>query len=101
MLTAVTLREAPVEQEARLPDGRSAVVRVGLFPDPYVDRREITTVSIELSVDGEPAAFVDTVLEPEQDSEARELAREVARGLEAGSLAPTAEAIEPLADELR
>ena len=44
---------------------------------------------------------MNTVLEPDQDSEALELAREIVRGLEAGDLEPTAAAIGPLADTLR
>ena len=46
-------------------------------------------------------AAVDTVLSPDQESEALALAREIAAGLESGQLAPTAAAIEPLADEPR
>lgn len=101
MLGPVTLRGTPVEQRATLPDGRTATVRVGLLPDPYLDPRQVDTVSVELLLDGEHAAFVNTVLEPEQETEARQLAREIARRLEEGRLAPTAGAIEPLADELR
>jgi hypothetical protein len=41
------------------------------------------------------------VLDPDQEREALDLAREIARRLEAGSLKPTAAAIEPLADTLR
>jgi hypothetical protein len=101
MLGPVTLRGTPVEQRATLPDGRAATVRVGILPDPYVDSRQVDTVSVELLLDGQHAAFVNTVLEPEQEIEARRLAREIARRLEEGRLAPTAGAIEPLADELR
>jgi hypothetical protein len=46
-------------------------------------------------------AAIDTVLGPEQDSEARALLRDVVAGLESGELAPTASALEPLADTLR
>ena len=46
-------------------------------------------------------AAVNTVLDPDQESEALQLAREIARGLESGTLEPTASAIEPLADTLR
>jgi len=41
------------------------------------------------------------VLDPGQESEALQLAREIKKGLESGQLAPTASAIEPLADTLR
>ena len=96
----MTLRETPVLESARLPDGREATVRVGLLPDPYVREAEIDTVSVELTLDGEHAAFVNTVLEPEHDEEASALAREIAAGLESGELEPSASAIEPLADRL-
>ena len=43
---------------------------------------------------------MNTILEPEQDHEARQLAREIVAGLESGELKPTAAAIEPLADRL-
>jgi len=46
-------------------------------------------------------AAINTVLDPDQESEALELAREIARGLESGGLQPTASSIEPLADTLR
>ena len=97
----MTLRDRAIEREARLPDGRAALVRVGLLPDPYVTRDEIDTVSVELTVDGRHAAFVDTVLDPEQDDAARELADEIAVGLESGDLEPAASDIEPLADRPR
>jgi hypothetical protein len=41
------------------------------------------------------------VLDVDQDSEGLALLREVVAGLESGELAPTAGAIEPLADRLR
>jgi hypothetical protein len=56
---------------------------------------------VELRSGGEVLAAVNTVLDADQDSEARQLAREIVGGLEGGSLEPTAGAIEPLADELR
>lgn len=93
----MSLRETPIEREIELPDGRTATIRVGLFPDPYIERRENDTVSVELLVDGEHAAFVNTVLDPGQEGEARSLVRELADGLQSGALAPTASAIEPLA----
>jgi hypothetical protein len=46
-------------------------------------------------------AAVNTVLDPDQEDEALDLAREIAAGLEAGRLEPTAASIEPLADTLR
>jgi len=97
----VTLRGNPVEERGTLPDGRSAVVRVAVPDDPYIKKSELETVALELRLDDEVAAALNTVLDPDQTSEARELAREVVRGLESGELEPTAGAIEELADRLR
>jgi hypothetical protein len=96
----VTLRSGPLEHEATLPDGRVVQVRIGLPDDGYIKPSEMRTVTIELQSDGEHLAAVDTILEPEQDSEARALLRRIVAGLESGELAPTAHAIEPLADTL-
>jgi hypothetical protein len=96
----VSLRGNPIELSATLPDGRQALVRVGVPDDPYIPRRELDTVDVEIVLDGRVAAAVNTILEPEQDHEARELAREIVAGLESGELQPTAGAIEPLADSL-
>jgi hypothetical protein len=97
----MTLRGAPVEQAVTLADGREILVRVGVPDDPYIAKSELSTVALELLEGGRGIAAVNTVLDPEQTSEARQLLREVAAGLESGSLEPTAAAIEPLADELR
>ncbi len=98
----MSLRGAPVEQSATLPDGRVVRVRVGVPDDSYIPKRELSTVDVELFSDqGRVLAAVNTVLDPDQVSEARELAREIVSGLESGSLQPTAAAIEPLADQLR
>jgi hypothetical protein len=97
----VSLRGIPVEERATLPDGREVFVWVGVPDDGYVERRELSTVALELRIGEEVAATVSTVLDPDQDSEARQLAREVAEGLSSGRLEPTAGALEPLADEAR
>ena len=97
----MSLRNAPLEETTTLPDGRTVVVRVGVPEDSYVPKSERSTVAIELFEDGRGIAATDTVLEPEQDSEARGLLREVGSGLASGSLEPTAAALEPLADTLR
>lgn len=98
----MSLRGEPVEQTATLPDGRVVRIRVGVPDDPYIPKRELRTVDVELfTSDDRVLAAVNTVLNPEQVSEARRLAREIAAGLESGSLAPTASAIEPLADTLQ
>lgn len=75
-------------------------VRVSVADDPYIAKKELDTVALELWVGDEALAAVNTVLEPDHVSEAKTLAREVASGLESGDLAPTAGAIEPLADRL-
>ena len=97
----MSLRGDPVEQTATLPDGREVRVRVGVPDDPYIKKSDLDTVALELWIDERVAATVNTVLEPEQTSEAQQLVREVARGLESGEVEPTAGALEPLADTLR
>jgi hypothetical protein len=97
----MSLRGRPIEERRELPDGRVAVVWVGVPQDDYVDSKELETVALELRVDGELIAALNTVLDPGQDSEARELALEILDRLESGELEPTAGAIEPLADALR
>jgi hypothetical protein len=89
-----------VEQDATLPGGRVVTVRVGVPEDPYVAKRDVDTVAAEIVADETVLATVNTVLDADQESEALQLARKIAAGLESGELAPTAEAIEPLADRL-
>jgi hypothetical protein len=97
----VSLRAAPLEEEATLPNGSVVRVRVGLADDSYISKRELDTVTVEILGHGEHLAGVSTVLDAEQESEARELLHEIVTGLESGELAPTAGAIEGLADRLR
>lgn len=94
----MTLRGVPVDQSARLPDGREASIHIGIADDPYVPARRLDTVALELRVDGTVVAALNTILGPEHESEALQLAREIAQGLEAGRLAPIAEALEPYAN---
>ena len=96
----MSLRGRPVDEVARLPDGRRLRVHVGVVDDPYIPKRELDTVAVELWTANEVLAAVNSVLEPEHVSEARALAREIAAGLESGELEPTAGAIEPLADRI-
>jgi hypothetical protein len=96
----VSLRSTGIEQSAQLPDGRPAVVWVGVPDDPYIDKGELDTVALEVRVDDEVTAALTTVLDPSQDSEARRLVHAVATGLEDGSLEPTAGDLEPLADAI-
>jgi hypothetical protein len=97
----VSLRGAPIEETATLPDGRAVLVRVGVPEDSYIPRRELDTVDVELLADGQVLAAVNTVLDANQVSEARQLVRELVAGLESGELEPSAGAIEPLADTPR
>ncbi|HZD87160.1 MAG TPA: hypothetical protein VE088_04055 [Gaiellaceae bacterium] len=99
----VSLRGEPLERDATLPDGRAVLVRVGVPDDSYLGRPEVDTVLLEL-VDvgkGEHLAAVATMLGPDDDSAARELLHEAVEGLASGALAPTAGALEPLADTVR
>ena len=95
----MSLKGRPIEQTASLPDGRVVHVRIGIPEDSYIPRKLLRTVDIELSTDGEHLAAVNSVLLPEQESEALALARRIVAGLESGELEPTAAAIEPLADD--
>ena len=97
----MTLRANPAEREATLPDGTTVRVRVGIPEDSYIPSRELDTVTVELFAHGEHVAAVTTVLDADQEREAHALLQEIVTGLESGSLAPTAGAIEPLADSLR
>jgi hypothetical protein len=96
----MSLRGNPVRETATLPDGRSVRIDVGVVRDDYIAERT-DTVGLELHEGEVVLASLNTVLEPEQDSEARALAREIRAGLESGELEPTAGAIEPLADKPR
>ena len=68
---------------------------------PYIPRRELDLVTAELYAGGRSLGVATTLLEPDEVGDARELAQEIAAGLEAGTLEPTAAAIEPLADRTR
>jgi hypothetical protein len=96
----MSLRGSPLEQSATLPDGRTVAVRVGVPSDPYIAKRDLETVAVELESGGEHLAAVSTVLSPEDEGEARALLRTIVEGLESGKLEPTAGAIEPLADSI-
>ncbi|MBA3245297.1 MAG: hypothetical protein H0T61_09015 [Actinobacteria bacterium] len=96
----MSLRGNPISETATLADGRSIRIDVGVVRDPYISERS-ETVSVELHEGDVVLASLNTVLEPEQDSEARALAREIKAGLESGQLEPTAGEIERLADQPR
>jgi hypothetical protein len=97
----VSLRGRTVDQNATLPDGRTVTVHVGVPEDPYIPRRELETVDVEIRGNGHVLAAVNTVLDPDQEAEARDLARELVQKLETGEIQPTAHDIEPFADTLR
>jgi hypothetical protein len=98
----MSLRGEPLEREATLPDGRVLAVRIGLAEDSYIARRELDTVVLELwdGRRGEHLAGVTTILSADDVDEAHALLREIVDGLEAGTLEPTAGALEPLADSV-
>jgi hypothetical protein len=96
----MTLR-TPLTSDATLPDGRVVHIRIGVAEDSYIPAGELSTVTVELADGDKHLAAVATVLNVDQDSEARALLREIVAGLESGDLAPTAGALEPLADRLR
>ena len=97
----MSLRGRTIEHSATLPDGRDVVVHVGVPEDPYIPRAQLETVDVELHSGGSVIAAVNTVLDPDQESEALALARDIKKGLESGELQPTASSIGPLADTLR
>jgi hypothetical protein len=96
----MSLRTA-LTRDVLLPDGRVVHVRIGVAEDSYIAARQLDTVTLELSNDDEHLAAVTTVLDVDQVDGAHALLREVAEGLESGAIAPTAGALEPLADRLR
>jgi hypothetical protein len=97
----MSLRGQPLETEVSTPDGSTVRVRIGVPDDSYIAKRELDTVTVELYAHGEHVAAISTVLDADQTDEAHQLLREIVTGLESGALAPTAGALEPLADRLR
>jgi hypothetical protein len=92
----------PVVEHASLPNGGTVTVWVGVPDDPYFDdKSQLTTVDIQLREGNAVVASLSTVLDPDQDSEARQLAREVRAALEAGEIGLHASELEPFADRLR
>lgn len=83
----MSLRSSPVIEHASLPSGGTVTVWVGVPDDPYFDdKSQLTTVDIQLHEGNGVVASMSTALEPEQDSEARKLARDVKAALEAGEI---------------
>jgi hypothetical protein len=75
---------------------------LGIAEDSYIPRGELDTVTLEIWDEdrGEHLAGVATVLSPDDVDAGRALLLEVVSGLGEGSLAPTAGALEPLADSV-
>ena len=96
----MSLRRDPVEEQAVLADGRAVRVRVAVPDDSYIGKRDLDTVVVELWHGDRVLATVSSLLSARQTDAARRLAREIAVGLESGSLEPTAGAIEPLAERI-
>ncbi len=98
----MTLRASPVIEHAALPNGGTVTIWVGVPDDPYFDnKKDLTTVDIQLHEGSGVIASLSTVLEPDQDSEARQLAREVKAAIEKGEIGLHASELEPFADRLR
>ena len=98
----MSLRASPAIEHAALPQGGSVTVWVGVPDDPYIDdKRQLTTVDVQLHEGNNVIASISTVLDPNQVSEAHQLAREVKTALESGEIGLHAHDLEPFADRLR
>jgi hypothetical protein len=97
----VSLRGTPVSEYASLSGGGSVEVWVGVPDDSYLSKSEQSNVDLQLREGENVLASVTTVLDPDQDSEARQLASEVRAAIESEQIPLTASAIEPFADRLR
>jgi hypothetical protein len=92
----------PVVEHAALPRGGTVTIWVGVIDDAYYDdKSQLTTVDIQLREGRGVVASMSTVLDPDQESEALALAREVKAALEAGEIGLHAHDLEPFADKLR
>ncbi len=96
----MSLRTYTIEREAKLPDGRVALVRLGLAEDGYIPKREQETVVLELRFGDHVEAALNTVLDPDQEDEGAELVLEIVEKLESGRIEPRAHALEQFADRL-
>jgi hypothetical protein len=91
-----------VIEHASLPRGGTVLIWVGVPDDPYYDdKSNLTTVDIQLHEGKGIVASLSTVLDPDQETEARALAREVKVAIEAGEIGLHASELEPFADKLR
>lgn len=98
----MTLLASPAIEHAALPGGGTVAVWVGVADDSYIDdKTQLHTVDIQLHEGSSVIASLSTVLEPSQEREARQLAREVKAAIEAGEIGLHASELEPFADRLR
>lgn len=98
----MSLRTSPVVEHASLPQGGTVTVWVGVPDDPYINEKsQLTTVDVQLREGNGVVASLSTVLDPDQVSEAHQLAREVKTALESGEIGLHADDLEPFADRLR
>jgi hypothetical protein len=98
----MTLRAHPAIEHASLPQGGTVTVWVGVPDDPYYDDKSLlTTVDLQLHEGNSVVASISTVLDPEQVSEGRQLARDVKTALESGQIGLHAHDLERFADQLR
>jgi hypothetical protein len=98
----VSLRSSPAIEHAALPGGGTVTIWVGVPDDPYFDDKSLlTTVDLQLREGNGVVASVSTVLDPDQESEAHALARDVKAAIEAGDVGLHAGELEQFADRLR
>ena len=98
----MSLHAGPVVEHASLPGGGTVTVWVGVPDDPYIDdKSQLTTVDIQLHEGNAVVASLETVLDPDQTSEALQLARDVKAAIEAGEIGLHASELERFADQLR
>jgi hypothetical protein len=96
----MSLHGNAIHETAQLPSGGEVAIRVGILEDAYIADKDLNTVVLELSVGRSVVAAVTTILNADQEVEARHLADRVAEGLRSGELEPHASSIERFADEL-
>ena len=98
----MSLRAGPIVEHASLPQGGTVTVWVGVPDDPYIDdKSQLTTVDVQLHEGNAVVASMETVLDPDQTSEALQLARDVKAAIEAGEIGLHAQDLERFADQLR
>jgi hypothetical protein len=98
----MSLRSSPAVEHAALPGGGTVTVWVGVPDDPYFDDKSLlTTVDLQLHEGNAMVASISTVLDPDQEHEAHELARDVKTALESGEIGLHAHDLERFADQLR